>query len=290
MPGERRLIIGPNGAGKTTLFNLITGDLAPDAGTIRAVRRRGVAAAAAPSARTAASRAPTRSSRCSRRTRSSTTSCCRCSGCRSCAGTRSARSRASAVYDEDARSVLAPGRARAARDSARSARCPTARSGASRSPWRSRRNPRLLLLDEPLAGLSREERAAVKALIAGIPREITVVMIEHDMDTALDLAERITRAALRQRDRRGHARRGGGRPEDARGLPWRLSWQLSWQAGRHPGRQARCQPTLPSMRWRSPASTRSTATAMCCMACRSRCAPGACWRCSVATAPARPPA
>ena len=35
MPGERRLIIGPNGAGKTTLFNLITGDLPPDAGSIR---------------------------------------------------------------------------------------------------------------------------------------------------------------------------------------------------------------------------------------------------------------
>ena len=35
MPGERRLIIGPNGAGKTTLFNLITGDLAADAGTVR---------------------------------------------------------------------------------------------------------------------------------------------------------------------------------------------------------------------------------------------------------------
>src|SRR5271169_247405 len=33
-PGERRLIIGPNGAGKTTLFNLITGDLAADAGAI----------------------------------------------------------------------------------------------------------------------------------------------------------------------------------------------------------------------------------------------------------------
>jgi branched-chain amino acid transport system ATP-binding protein len=52
--------------------------------------------------------------------------------------------------------------------------------------------PKLLLLDEPLAGLSREERATVKALIAAIPRETTVVMIEHDMDTALDLAERIT--------------------------------------------------------------------------------------------------
>ncbi len=53
-------------------------------------------------------------------------------------------------------------------------------------------NPRVLLLDEPFAGLSREERAAMKDLIAGIPREVTVVMIEHDMDTALDLAERIT--------------------------------------------------------------------------------------------------
>jgi branched-chain amino acid transport system ATP-binding protein len=52
--------------------------------------------------------------------------------------------------------------------------------------------PRVLLLDEPLAGLSREERAAVKALIATIPRDVTVVMIEHDMDTALDMAERIT--------------------------------------------------------------------------------------------------
>src|SRR3977135_3442908 len=33
-PGERRLIIGPNGAGKTTLFNLVTGELRPDGGTV----------------------------------------------------------------------------------------------------------------------------------------------------------------------------------------------------------------------------------------------------------------
>ncbi len=52
--------------------------------------------------------------------------------------------------------------------------------------------PRVLLLDEPLAGLSNTERSQVKALIAAIPRETTVIMIEHDMDTALDLAETVT--------------------------------------------------------------------------------------------------
>jgi branched-chain amino acid transport system ATP-binding protein len=49
-----------------------------------------------------------------------------------------------------------------------------------------------LLLDEPLAGLSNMERLTVKALIASIPRETTVIMIEHDMDTALELAETVT--------------------------------------------------------------------------------------------------
>ena len=53
-------------------------------------------------------------------------------------------------------------------------------------------DPKVLLLDEPLAGLSREERVQVKELIAAVPREVTVVMIEHDMDTALDMAERVT--------------------------------------------------------------------------------------------------
>ena len=52
--------------------------------------------------------------------------------------------------------------------------------------------PRVLLLDEPLAGLSNTERLSVKTLIASIPRETTLIMIEHDMDTALDLAETVT--------------------------------------------------------------------------------------------------
>jgi branched-chain amino acid transport system ATP-binding protein len=53
-------------------------------------------------------------------------------------------------------------------------------------------NPRVLLLDEPFAGLSMDERRDVQQLLAAIPREVTIVMIEHDMDVALDFAERIT--------------------------------------------------------------------------------------------------
>ena len=52
--------------------------------------------------------------------------------------------------------------------------------------------PRLLLLDEPFAGLSREERRDMQAVLGAIPREVTMLMIEHDMDVALSFAERIT--------------------------------------------------------------------------------------------------
>jgi branched-chain amino acid transport system ATP-binding protein len=50
----------------------------------------------------------------------------------------------------------------------------------------------VLLLDEPFAGLSVDERRDVRQLLATIPREVTIVMIEHDMDVALDFADRIT--------------------------------------------------------------------------------------------------
>jgi branched-chain amino acid transport system ATP-binding protein len=53
-------------------------------------------------------------------------------------------------------------------------------------------DPRILLLDEPFAGLSIEERRDVLRLVSAIPRDVTIVMIEHDMDVALDFAERIT--------------------------------------------------------------------------------------------------
>jgi branched-chain amino acid transport system ATP-binding protein len=53
-------------------------------------------------------------------------------------------------------------------------------------------NPKVLLLDEPCAGLSPSERQRFSQLIAALPREITLIMIEHDIDIALALADRVT--------------------------------------------------------------------------------------------------
>ena len=190
MPGERRLIIGPNGAGKTTLFNLITGDLAADAGSIRLF---GDDVSRLPPHR--------RAHRGLARTYQVIT-----------------------LFPKDslehnivlALLGLSQDRWHAFRPLSRhvalheTARAVLARVGlgeraertvSSLSYGEKRRveiamalaqKPRLLLLDEPLAGLSREERSAVKSLIDTIARDMTVIMIEHDMDTALELAERIT--------------------------------------------------------------------------------------------------
>ena len=48
------------------------------------------------------------------------------------------------------------------------------------------------MLDEPAAGLSRGERTLLTELLRGLPREITVVLVEHDMDVALAAADRVT--------------------------------------------------------------------------------------------------
>jgi branched-chain amino acid transport system ATP-binding protein len=52
--------------------------------------------------------------------------------------------------------------------------------------------PRLLLLDEPAAGLSRAERQLLTRLLRSLDRSVTLILIEHDMDVALTVAERVT--------------------------------------------------------------------------------------------------
>jgi branched-chain amino acid transport system ATP-binding protein len=52
--------------------------------------------------------------------------------------------------------------------------------------------PRVLLLDEPAAGVSEGERSGLIAAIAALPRTVTILLIEHDMDLVFRFAERIT--------------------------------------------------------------------------------------------------
>jgi branched-chain amino acid transport system ATP-binding protein len=189
-PGERRLVIGPNGAGKTTLFNLITGEIAPDSGSILLFGRD-------------ITRMPSRN--------------------RAHLGVaRTYQIITLFAHDTILRNVtlallglsplrwnpvIALGRQRHLLAAGRAA---LERVGlghianrplAETSYGEKRRveiamalaqNPKVLLLDEPFAGLSIDERSDVRKLLVAIPREVTIVMIEHDMDTALELADRIT--------------------------------------------------------------------------------------------------
>src|SRR6516165_9387570 len=189
-PGERRLIIGPNGAGKTTLFNLIMGELAPDSGSIHLFDRD-------------ITRVPSR-----RRPHLGMTRTYQII-------TLFARD---SIEHNVALALLGLSPLRwnplkalhRQRDLVDQARAALARVGLdqiaarplSQTSYGERRRveiamalaqtPRVLLLDEPFAGLSIDERRAVHELLVAIPRDVTVVMIEHNMDVALDFAERIT--------------------------------------------------------------------------------------------------
>jgi branched-chain amino acid transport system ATP-binding protein len=186
--GERRLIIGPNGAGKTTLFNLITGDLRADGGTIALFGENVTRYATHRRVHRGLGRTYQIITLFLRDTLEHNIAL----SLLGLAGERwNAFARIPADIYDRAREVLK-----------RVGLEHLARRPVSEVAYGDKRRveiamalaqkPKLLLLDEPLAGLSREERVSVKALINGVPRDVTVVMIEHDMDTALDMAERIT--------------------------------------------------------------------------------------------------
>jgi branched-chain amino acid transport system ATP-binding protein len=189
-PGERRLIIGPNGAGKTTLFNLITGEIAPDSGSIRLFEQD--------ITRVSVHRRPHLGMA---RTYQIITLFASDTILRNVTLALLGLSplRWSLLRDLDQQRGLVE-RARAAL--ARVGLAEIADRPLSQTSYGERRrveiamalaqDPKVLLLDEPFAGLSIDERRDVRQLLNAIPREVSVVMIEHNMDVALDWAERIT--------------------------------------------------------------------------------------------------
>ncbi len=189
-PGERRLIIGPNGAGKTTLFNLITGELAPDRGTITLFDRDITRVPSRRRPYLGIARTYQIITLFPRDTllRNVTLSLLGLSSLRWNPLIRLARQGA---LIGQAREVLA----RVALDHLADRPLAQTSYGERRRveiAMALAQNPRVLLLDEPFAGLSIEERRDVLRLVTGIPRDVTIVMIEHDMDVALDFAERIS--------------------------------------------------------------------------------------------------
>lgn len=189
MPGERRAVLGPNGAGKTTLFNTICGDFPPTAGSI--VFFGTDITALRPHARTRLGIGRTYQT--------------------------------SLLFDglsvldnlfvavrgvQPGRfSFLRPGRgdagmaqARALAERMRLTHLLEAQV-ASLSHGQRRQlevgmalagDPRLLMLDEPAAGLSPGDRPELLRLLRDLPRSLTLILIEHDMDIALPMADIVT--------------------------------------------------------------------------------------------------
>jgi branched-chain amino acid transport system ATP-binding protein len=188
--GERRLIIGPNGAGKTTLFNQISGDLRPNSGSIQLFGADVTCLPPYKRAHRGLSRTYQIITLFAGDTLEHNVSL-------GLLGLRRSRwqmwlpmSSYRDLETEARRALDTVGLLHLADQSifdiayGERRRVELAVALAQK--------PRVLLLDEPLAGLSNTERSTVKSLIASIPRDTTVIMIEHDMDTALDLAETVT--------------------------------------------------------------------------------------------------
>lgn len=188
-PGERRAVLGSNGAGKTTLFNCITGDFPPTSGSIRFF---GEDITAFPPHE--------RIRRGLRRTYQISLLFTGLSvldnvylACRGVSRGRfsfirprrndalmaSAENLVRIVHLQDAMDTLV---SELSYGQQRQLEIAMALSGA----------PRFILFDEPAAGLSPTERRELVDILTGLPSHMGYIIIEHDMDVALRVAESVT--------------------------------------------------------------------------------------------------
>ncbi len=189
-PGELHAIIGPNGAGKTTLIGQLTGEIAPDTGRIRFAGRDITAL-------------PTyqRSQLGLARSFQITSLFLDFTALDNVALAVQAHAGHSFRFWRNARS-----RARAARAGAQgpgrvglAERADVIVANMSHGEHRQLEiamalatEPRMLLLDEPMAGMGPEESQRMVATLRELKRELTILLIEHDMEAVFALADRIT--------------------------------------------------------------------------------------------------
>ncbi|HXZ01891.1 MAG TPA: ABC transporter ATP-binding protein [Stellaceae bacterium] len=188
--GARHAVVGPNGSGKTTLFNLLAGELRPDYGSVLLAGRDVTRLPPDMRARLGLARSfqrnnlfPDLSVR------------------ENLALALAIAQRRGAVFWR--RFARLPGLAGDVEALARRLRLEDALGRRARSlAYGTQRQlelalalagaPKVLLLDEPTAGMSAEETAAMTALIADLPRDIALLIVEHDMEVVFEIAQRVT--------------------------------------------------------------------------------------------------
>jgi branched-chain amino acid transport system ATP-binding protein len=190
MAAELHAIIGPNGAGKTTLIGQLAGEIEPDAGRIlfagQDITRLAV---------------PRRSALGLARSFQITSLFAEFTALDNVALAVQAHAGHSFRFWQPARraaELREPARAALARVGL-DARADTLVSRLSHGEHRQLElamalatKPRLLLLDEPMAGLGPEESARMVELMRELKQEVTILLIEHDMEAVFALADRIT--------------------------------------------------------------------------------------------------
>lgn len=190
MPGELHAIIGPNGAGKTTLINLVSGLLAPDAGAILFAERD--VTTLAPPARAALGLA---------RSFQITSVVSGFSALENVALAVQARSGSSFRFFKpasDEADLNAPALAAlsevglAERADVPAAHLSHGEKRALELAMALAMEPKLLLLDEPMAGTGREEGERIVALLRRLKGRFPMVLVEHDMTAVFALADRIS--------------------------------------------------------------------------------------------------
>jgi len=188
--GARHALIGPNGAGKTTLINLLTGVLAPSAGDVFLGDERITTLPQHQRVKLGVTRTFQINTLFAGLTvlESATLAICERKGRAGIWHRTVAKQR-----DESDEALALLGMLRLA---------PEANTLTRNLPYGKQRlveialalatKPRILLLDEPAAGIPAGESAELFSVIAALPRDVTIVFIEHDMELVFRFAERIT--------------------------------------------------------------------------------------------------
>jgi len=189
-PGEIHALIGPNGAGKTTVIGQVAGELRPDAGSIHL--------AGADITRLSI---PARVRAGLTRSFQVTSLLPQSSALENVAIVEQLRQGHSFRFWRDAGGDPArtgPARAMLERVGL-AARADIPAEDLAHGEQRQLElamalatQPRLLLLDEPMAGLGPTESAAMTALLAGLKGQVAMLLVEHDMDAVFALADRVT--------------------------------------------------------------------------------------------------